>query len=495
MKSRLLAAVFLIVGALAPALLGFVSPLGWAHVQAQHLVHSVLLLLAAAGLMAQLRWMRWPAALLSGVFAILAVGTLAAAPHLPLWEVVPAPRADLAYIAVLAVATTLATLLLLHPAAATEGPAPSGRSIVFGGLVTICLLGIAYLGWQAERWYPRMVIDQVGLLEPAEQRRLARYHGLLREDYDIDYRLILGRDLGDLDLFSARRFQALDIGRASKRGRGLLLVIDTAANEIRMEVGRSLEPVYVDGLVAYIEQRQMTEFFAAGRVAHGILAATEMLVTRAQNAAENAGFADELWVAGSGGGGARTGARIDEGRSEPRSQSSAAAPASDSPRAVLEAYRRAMRARNDNPDLNFYSHATRTMNADWVITPAQMDNVAKSLDGCDMKHLDQRSGRAVLRAAFDERQCSPYFFIREEGRWRLDLRPMRDVLRFNHRNQWRLNLAADTPYRFAFADWIFGPNGFPTAILGNKKLIEQARNADPVPLYVYADGEYRTVRP
>jgi uncharacterized membrane protein YgcG len=62
--------------------------------------------------------------------------------------------------------------------------------------------------------------------------------------------------------------------------RGLLLVID--ADQVRLEVGYTLEGVLPDAFAAYVEHRQMVPFFERGRVADGILSTTELIVTRAQ---------------------------------------------------------------------------------------------------------------------------------------------------------------------------------------------------------------------
>jgi uncharacterized protein len=80
------------------------------------------------------------------------------------------------------------------------------------------------------------------------------------------------------------------------------LVIDADQDLVRLEVSYALVGAFPDAFVAYVEQRQMAPFFERGRVADGILATTEMIVTRAQNAAANAGFESEAWIAGSGGG-------------------------------------------------------------------------------------------------------------------------------------------------------------------------------------------------
>lgn len=303
---------------------------------------------------------------------------------------------------------------------------------------------------------PELVEDRAGLLDEAQRRHLTEYHARLVADHAIDYRVVTGRDLGDLDRFAVEYVERHGVG--GENGRGLLLVLDAAADQVRLEVGFGLEGQFVDAFVAYVEARQMTEFFAAGRVADGILASTELIIAQALQAEGVLVPA----IAGSGGAGARLPARLDAGRAAPGDERVAVEEGAP-PREVLAAYRQAMAARNDNPDLEIYSRATRDMLADWVMTPAQMDNVAKSLAACSV--VDERRSRegrrAVLLAAPHERRCPPYFLVREGGAWRLDLAAMMRAVRFGRDNGWRLEREALGPYGFGFAGLRFDSRGFP----------------------------------
>ncbi len=310
-----------------------------------------------------------------------------------------------------------------------------------------------------------LVEDAAGLMRVEQRTRLAEHHAYLLKDHDIDYRVVTRNDTGDINEFAVSRFEELGVGEASATGRGLLLVIDPAQDLVRLEVGYSLEGVYPDAFIAYIEHRQMVPFFRAGRVADGILATTELIVTRAQRAQANAGFEDEDWYAGSGGAGATTRARLGAGL-EPRSQTAApAAPAGPSPEATLTSFFAAMQARNGNPDLVLYTPATRRMLAGWIMTRAQMDNVVRTYRSCQAESARYRPDRryAVIRYPPAQRQCAPFFFERIAGTWTLDLTMMQRAIRFGRSNAWRFDRAAEHPYGFAFEDWRFDRNGFPVA--------------------------------
>ena len=134
-----------------------------------------------------------------------------------------------------------------------------------------------------------------------------------------------------------------------------------------------------------------------------------------------------------------------------------------SPEATLASYMDAMRTRNASPNLDIYSRETSAMLTAWVMTPAQMDNVERSYRDCAAQPViyDRPRHRAVIRYRIEDRPCSPWFFVFENGRWRLDLTMMQDAIRFGGGNAWRLAPNIAHPYTFAFQDWRFDPNGFP----------------------------------
>ena len=334
-------------------------------------------------------------------------------------------------------------------------------------LISISLLAAAVLLWVVVHFATadsRLVDDQAGILSEEQEERLASHHGYLLADHDIDYRLITMPAAGDIVAFGAERFEALGVGELSGAGRGLLLVIDPAQDSVRLEVGHALEGVYTDAFVAYVEERQMVPFFQAGRIADGILATTELIVAEAQEATALSGFDMAPGVSGSGGAGATAPALIGEAPA-PVDEAGPAVPAGTSPEETLSAYLEAMRARDARTQLDLYSSATREMLKDWVMTPAQMDNVLSTYRGCapEPARLSPDGLHAVIRYAPAERQCSPWFLALEEAAWKLDFTVMQQSIRFGRDNSWRFANGVPEEYRFAFADWTFDRNGFPVA--------------------------------
>ena len=329
--------------------------------------------------------------------------------------------------------------------------------------ISLCLLYAALVAacTSSSQNDDRLVIDEASLLNTAQRARVALFHGLLLSDFDIDYRVVTSKETDDIDRYAVTRFAELGTGTSSTTSRGLLLVIDPVQDRVRLEVGYALEGTYPDAFVAYVEQRQMVPFFKAGRVADGILATTELIVSRAQDATKNAGLDSEVQLDGSGGAGATTAARLGAGNDTVYTDIEVSG--GRSPAETLKKYFEAMQQRNANPSLDIYTPATQRMMKDWVMTPAQMDNVVNSYRRChaESARYDTRRRYAVIRYPVSERQCSPWFFETVDGTWALDLTMMQRAIRFGRDNSWHFERGANHPYNFAFDDWAFDASGFP----------------------------------
>lgn len=342
------------------------------------------------------------------------------------------------------------------------------RTIQLVGAAVIVCIGAAWSGYRYATGPggadEGIVHDDTGVLSREQAKFIHQYHKELLKEHDIDYRTVIGAGIGDdINTFAFGYFSAHDVGRLSASGRGLLLVIDIERNLVRLEVSRALEGVYTDAFVSYIQHRQMIPFFQSGRVADGILASTELMVSRAQEAERGQAFVPPM-EAGSAGAGATNPARIGTGKSGRFRDGPDVEPSANDPRAVLAAYREAMDRRNGSPELSIYTGKTQTFLRQWTVTAAQMDNQARSLEECPSGALKVKAGFAVLRYPVSSRRCPPYFFRMEDGRWRLDLTMMSKAIRFNHRNQWHFApeyRRGGEAYTFAFSDWQFDEHGFP----------------------------------
>jgi uncharacterized protein len=327
--------------------------------------------------------------------------------------------------------------------------------LLLGLLLALCVRSAA-----AE---PVLVDDRAALLTKEQRGRIELHHSYLLQDHDIDYRLVTTRDAGDMVRFGVERFGELQVGSLSGSGRGLLLVVDPRQDRIRLEVGYALEGVFTDAFVAYVELRQMVPFFQANRVSDGILAATELIVQQAMDVTARNGPEPAPGLLGSGGAGATTDARIGQETARAPDPTSVERLAAALPVGTLRAYFEAMKARDGRSQLDLYSEDTQRMLGDWVMTPAQMDNVLRTYDSCspEAAKVSPDGLRAVIRYAPSERRCSPWFFVVEQEKWRLDFTVMQEAIRFGRDNSWHFGTGVPGPYAFAFQDWSFDRHGFP----------------------------------
>lgn len=311
----------------------------------------------------------------------------------------------------------------------------------------------------------RLVDDRAALFSVAQSTRIGQYHAALGDAHDIDYRVLALEGGGDINRTAHRYFEDAGVGELSAAGRGLLLVIDTELDRVRLEVSTSLEGVYTDAFVAYVQNRQLVPFFQTGRVADGVVATTELIVTRAQDAEAGEAFAPPMPAASMGGGAVATAGigTVTDPAEQYKRQTQDIDVAGSAPLQVVEAYHRAMAARDARPDLPFYSAATRRMLRSWTVTPAQMDNVVRAYRGCRTDGVRIQGNLAVVRYDVEQRQCAPYFLRLEDGEWKLDFSAASSSIRFNHENEWRFHTPVAEEYRFAFADWRIDGNGSPRA--------------------------------
>lgn len=310
-----------------------------------------------------------------------------------------------------------------------------------------------------------LVQDGAGLLTEAQRRELEIHHQYLLLDHDIDYRVVTSSSGGSIDLAALELFESLSAGARSSHGRGLLLLLDSELQQVRLEVGFALEGTFPDAFVAYLEQRQMVPFFVENRISDGILASTELIIDRAQRASRNAGWDDEIWMEGSGGAGAQSSTRTAPGfTTRPAAQSAiAVAAATRSPEEVVAIYLDAMARRDNSPELDIYTPETQAMMRGWLVTPAQMDQVARNYAGCNREELRYSNSRdrAVIRYPIAQRHCAPWFLERRGQGWQLDLTMQHKVIRFGRSNAWHFDVSRPHPYGFAFEDWVLDGNGFP----------------------------------
>ncbi len=309
--------------------------------------------------------------------------------------------------------------------------------------------------------------DPAGLLTSSERQRVADFQRSLLQDQDIELKVVVLEEAAiDLDQLALDLFATYRVGQRTRAERGLLLAIDPAGRQVRLEVGYDLEGIYPDGFVGYIEAQQMVPFFQVGRIGAGIEATVELLIARALDGAESNGPADEGKAPRlphlSGGAGARV--AVELGGATPNKKpvtDSAPFAAADSPLEALNRYLGVLEGHVKDPDLGLYTPQTREFFRHWLVTDAQQDNELRELQRViEQGRVAVAGDLAVLRFPIARRRNSPYLLRRGAAGWMLDFAAMSRLIGFNHRNQWFFR-STDHEFMFAFGDWQFDRHGFP----------------------------------
>lgn len=325
-------------------------------------------------------------------------------------------------------------------------------------VIAVCLTIIAFFNIKFALTYSpvvkiELIADSAGVLSETESAYIVDYHNALMDDYGIDYRVLTTFDAANIDELASERFETLDGGSFRESGRGLLLVVHPGKDKVRLEVGAELKDTYTKSFVDFLEHTQMTPFFQEHHEGAGIVATSELIVTRAQEATKDLAFdpsstqeptTDTLP--------ATPPAASQESPETPET----IAPMPDvsaggDPLETVDAYIQAMDEGNARPDLDIYSKASQDMLKDWVVTKAQMRNVVRENRRCSSARYQMQGKRAVVRYDSEPGVCNPYFLIRENGRWRIDFVDMQKLIRFDENNHWTMPWGAGD-FSFAFPD-------------------------------------------
>ena len=282
-----------------------------------------------------------------------------------------------------------------------------------------------------------IIIDNAFVLSENEKlmKMYRQYNEGLLKDFDIDFRVITTTTDEDIDTFANKEFRKLQKESRSKSGKALLLVINTIQDKVRLEVSQALEPIYTDAFVSYIERKGFVPYFREFKIADGVFMATELVYDRATEAAAGKEFMPPM-ASKSIGAGAKTKAHI--GIADPNAKKGSAvyANSSDTPKDVMQCYLKVLKTHNKNPDLDIYTNTTKAFFRNWTVTDINQDNEVHNIMPClpDYDTLyDSKHNHAVLAVLpYDKhRTCSPYFFKKEDGKWKLDIATMAQSLRFN----------------------------------------------------------------
>ncbi len=322
------------------------------------------------------------------------------------------------------------------------------------------------------------VFDYARLVPAESVERMNQLLGALLKDTDIE---IIATAVESLDgepitAYSNRLFERWKVGDATRGNRGLLVVIASEEEEVRLEVSYALEGIFTDAFISYIEHEQMVPYFQRGHVGEGIEATVELMARRAYEGIRGQAYDPSAetppTIGGfrSGGGGADTEVPLDgEPAPDPK-------PADDpirsyfaaqaTPEAAWERFLELNRRRIKATDLEIYDDAAKRLLR--VNSSAGQDHIARLYDGATPTIRREGKRAAVVFLDDPDNLLAPWFFHRTGSGWQLDGSMYPDVIGYNHVNQWFFR-RRDHAYMFAFADFTFDRHGFAFSKRGSGK--------------------------
>lgn len=113
--------------------------------------------------------------------------------------------------------------------------------------------------------------DRIGLIPEADELEFNRYLDRVQTESGIDIRIVLAPDSrgSTPEQFALATMRDLGIGRETG-ARGLLILYDTLARAMRVEVGPRLEGILTDAFVGYLMREHLDAFFNSGRPELGL---------------------------------------------------------------------------------------------------------------------------------------------------------------------------------------------------------------------------------
>jgi uncharacterized protein len=317
----------------------------------------------------------------------------------------------------------------------------------------------------------RQVFDVAGVLPPGDVPRFEQYMGHIHRESDVDIRFVFVRDTGGrrLEELATALVEELRIGGRTREERGVLLLYDMASKRLKVEVGYGLEGFFPDAFVNYLVRDHARLFFASGNLSVGLRLMLRLLQHRIREAVLGESF-DPAALEGlpsathlSGGAGVTSALpRVEGAPDVPAGRLDAALRerfvAQDSPREAYGRYLEWLAQPVYDPDVDLFTGATRRYLAGFPLSPAYAEFILLGERGKRFRMVER--GDLAILYFIGTPFTSPHFFVREAGRWRMDIaaevRNTREYVggRFN----WGY-VGKDDPHTRAFADLLVNLRG------------------------------------
>ena len=324
-------------------------------------------------------------------------------------------------------------------------------------------LAILVLYWPALRPGKRHIYDRAGLIGWKDEFKDNQWLTWMQMESGVDIRIVVAPDSrgSTPEQFAVATMRELGIGRENG-ARGLLILYNTTARSVRIEVGPRLEGFLTDAFVGHMLRRHVDAFFNTGQTELGLRTILHMINWRIRQARLGREYdpsfeeymRDVRRVAAGGG----ASKRRDTGPGATRlinTTGDTAAIAHFRPQpSVVDAYNLQLEwlaLGGGQADVPLYTRASRLYLQQLPLSPALAEYLLATQYGRRYK-VEERDGLAMLYYT-DDPFLSPKFFRRTPEGWQMDL--IAEVLNSEEFSgsyyTWRLRVSGDDFSHF-FAD-------------------------------------------
>jgi len=293
----------------------------------------------------------------------------------------------------------------------------------------------------------------------------------LKKALDIDFVIAVIPSLegNAITEYAADLFSKWQIGKDTQGKKGILILIAMKEQQIKIETGYDLEKVYTDAYIGQVEREMLKEFLEQADWERGFLATIENFVERAYRMQKKG---VDIKEAGSmqgsdyysGGAGAKTvfdfGAALKKPLPQTPRELRDYFGAQPTPALAFQRYMEFDARDMNDYTVDLFSDASKEFFSHWRTSSGQRRAEAEASSG--KTYIAKVKDKfAVLMApantSINEFICQPpYFFIRSEKGWQIDINSMGRSLIFGGPS-WHF-LSTAHPYMFAFKEYLIKMN-------------------------------------
>lgn len=273
------------------------------------------------------------------------------------------------------------------------------------------------------------VLDKAGVVPRRDLPHFEEYMNWIMRESGVDVRFVFLPDTGNksIEMLAADLMDEMQIGRRAGRERGILLLYDVKDQRLKVEVGYGLEAWFPDAFVEHVVEDHARMYFSSGDASLGLRLMLRLLQNRIREAVIGDQFDPRVLAKVPSlnhlSGGAGVSAMVglgDHATGTPKAKivDRATFTSGKSPTEVYYHYLDWLSRWPLSPYVDLFTPGSRTYLASLHISPVYAEFMLLSEYGKQFK-IVKRDDMALLYFT-NTPFVSPHFFVRQNGRWRMD---------------------------------------------------------------------------